>query len=175
MKLVKGLILIFIAVSLVNCGSDDGGSSFDLSEDNLVGSYAAESIESDSARSLIEADGTLTPINTTSSEADNIILRLTFSSNGTFTIAGAYENTVTTSSSTGSDTETDDVIVSDSGTYTLDVENETITLVSDDFGGVYNIDRFTEDELFVSVTIEEENSVDNTTTITESTFEFERD
>lgn len=178
MKLVKSLILMFMAVSLVNCGSDDdGGSSFDLSAANFVGTYSLVGVESSSERTITD-NGNTTVLSSETTELNDdvtVTTEVVFNSNGTYFSTGTHVLDIETSDSSGeSENFSETVITNDSGTYTLDIVNEQIFLfvdgdVSDDPADII---RFTEDRLVLYNT---ETDVDGQITETfEVTLEFER-
>ncbi len=179
MKLVKGLILMFMAVSLVNCGGDDdGGSSFDLSATNFVGTYSLVDIESNSERIIID-NGTTTVLSSETSELNDdvtVTSQVVFNSDGTYSFTGTYVIDYELTDSSGEGEEfSETVITNDSGTYTLDVVNEQIYLFID--GDISadpaDIITFTEDRMVLYNT---ETDVDGQITETfEVTLEFERD
>lgn len=148
MKNLKFILLFAISIAMLSCGDDDdGSSSSDLTIDNIAGTYNLTFLESTFVEvEQINAGGTAT---TTTEEVgdtfqdSNIVLN----SNGTYTTDFQYRVVITTTS-TQDDAETTEeteiLTESDSGTYTIDEENETITF---DNESIANITRFNGEDL----------------------------
>ena len=177
MKLLKVITLLFISISLVNCGDDDKPKeSFDLSAENFTGTYSLVSVAESTERTVTDG-GNTTTLSSTSSEINEditITSQVVFNSDGTYVFSGIYTET---SSTTGSDGETDEVsnsiVTDDEGDYELNVANNTVTLTSDD-GEVetYDITTFTADRLVLYQNeTEPEGQIEETF---ESTIEYER-
>jgi len=167
---------MFMAVSLVNCGSDDEGEpSFDLTQANLVGTYRMTSFEGDRETTVTTSD-VETNVGQTS-EADTIELEITINSNGTFSVDSDTDSYRLGTTVDGSDTVYDIITVT-GGSYTLNTTNSTLTLSSTNgvIDGVYSIDEFDMSELVVSeeISVFEQGDLSTTTITGTDTFTFTR-
>ncbi|MBL4663748.1 MAG: hypothetical protein JKY22_09405 [Flavobacteriaceae bacterium] len=151
MKSTK-LLLIFISIlTLVSCKKDDGGGedSFLLSVENLIGSYDHTFFESNKVINGVFQGFPVTV--TTTTTADTYDGEITFLEDGTFTTSGAFRKIITMTD--GTNTTLTEVIrvLGESGSFTLDANEQTITLSgfdSDNFdNGTYIFIVFNENEI----------------------------
>lgn len=149
MKPIKFLAILFLSISLVACSNsdDDGDAPFVLNLSNLAGTYALNFFEVD-LRQTIEFQGI--PITSvTDIVGDTFQVELILNENGSYAIEGEYRITATTTVAGETETVTEIVTVDDSGTFTLDNDQETLTIDSTNplLEGVYQISLFNETQL----------------------------
>lgn len=175
MKALNFFTALFLSIGLLSCGDDDSAPSFQLNEENVIGSYELSALSGDE-ESTVDVNGTSVVASETVIEGttfDDPIIEL--SADGTYTSSGlyAFESTTTT----GNETTSDDGIVNieGEGTYELNIEDREITFTSTSgnvIDGEFSIERFTESSL---VLLKEDVEVnEQITTVTNTTFTFEK-
>ena len=183
MKLFKILALALTSISLVACGSDDDSSTPapELTVESLQGNYEMTALTINTTRVLDEGGGVMTDLDPRSETADRIEdVILTLSSNDTFTITGSYIRETLLDGEIDEDANTIGQI-DDAGTYSINIENQTINFVSDNtedaddvfLSGMYTISSI-EDTSNLNIFQQAESLNVNIATTTESTLEFER-
>lgn len=149
MKPINFLVLLFLSISLVACSNsdDDGEAPFVLNLSNLAGTYGLNFFEVD-LRQTIEFQGI--PITSvTDIVGDTFQVELILNQNGSYAIEGEYRITATTTVAGETETETEIVTVDDSGNFTLDNDQQTLTIDSSNplLDGIYQISLFNETQL----------------------------
>lgn len=175
MKLLKFILVLFIAASITSCGDNNSDEpSFILTNDNLAGTYI---INSFSAQAKVTSLVSGLPITVNSSSTgDSFQVNITFDVDGSYTVEGLYR-VVTILTTTGSKPFTSIEILEtdDSGTYEIDSINGTITFTSskgDLLKGTLNIVTF--NETTINLTQEAEETDGDTTTSINANFSFIR-
>ena len=165
MKLLKSLFVLFVAVSLVSCSSDDEGTPvYSINNANLSGTYNVTDLANEFIFSVIGSNGNPIVTETITLVTQSIVgAKITFLENGTLTAEGEIVVDITTAPNDGSaPTTVTDVIDFDgtTGTYTLNATAETITMISTggEFeDGTYNIALFNETNVNFTQAAEEVN------------------
>lgn len=145
MKKLQLILLLAVGIVIASCGGDDDSADPELTTANIAGTYNLTFIESTYVESIILDAGTV--VTTTETVGDtfgdsNIVL----SANGTYTTNFQYRITETTMSTIeGSEATVDTEIIneSDSGTYSISEENQTITFD----GSANDVTRFDGEDL----------------------------
>jgi len=149
MKKIQFILLFTLSIIILSCSNDDNASNNpELTIANISGTYnliAFESIESITT-SLISGDTTRTTesVGDNFTEDSNIMLNL----DGTFTEFFDFSTISTTTIDQEDDTSEVNINFdsnSDSGTYSVNEGNQTITLN----GSVYNVLFFSNNELII--------------------------
>ena len=162
MKLLKSLLVLFIAVSIASCSSNNDEVSFTLSNANIAGTYNISSLNIISKITTV-TDVAGIPVTldiaSSKSEGDTFQVDFVINENGTYTSSGEYRLVTTISPITGETTTNSEIIkFNDSGSYVLNTTNETIVLTSDtdDFiEGTLNVVKFNENTIDISQEVEE--------------------
>jgi len=178
MKFLKPLAILFIAVSIISCGSDDDSTpSVELSSATISGSYSLTELvgEEEVSVTLNSSGAEVEETLTTSVGSSLATVTIALAADNTFEITGSYVLTeeVTVDGDMEDALEGVIILLDDSGEYTLDTDEDTITFNSVDqqlLEGTYDFD-FDEDtiELVQSSSIGDESE---TTTTTTSTSDF---
>ena len=149
MKLSKILLILLLAVTVVGCNKkdDNGDGGFTLSLANLAGTYDLTFLNV-SIISVQEVAGI--PVTSTVTAVGSVFdVEVVFTENGTYTAEGTY--LLTTTVIVGGQTETDEEIfvIDEIGTYTLDVNSETIQMsgAGELANGTLDVSLFNETEL----------------------------
>ncbi len=148
--LQKLLFLLFVTTIVTSCSSDDDNtSSFDLTVENFSGVYSVTLLNSNDVETFT-TDGETTT-NTFNSEGSDFNLIWTFTPTGEITLTGSYTITDTGIEDGEAFTFTDTVILNESGTYVLDVVNQTVLLSfdgeDDDEAQLFDIQIFNENTI----------------------------
>ena len=171
MKFSKILLLLVIAVSIVSCKSDDDGVvAFTLSNTNIAGTHALNFFLVNLDQSL-EFNGIPVTSNT-SIVGDTFQVTAVFGDNGTYTISGQYRIVATVTVGGISETDTEIIVLDDSGTYQINTTDQTITMSGlNELGdGVFDVELFNETEFRLTQTISETTPDITSTTTTELRF-----
>ena len=157
MKLLKSLFVLFVAVSLVSCSSDDDNNQYTLNNANLSGTHSLTFFNSsDTETTNINGLDVVTEFTTVGSTFQVTVV---FSENGTYSIDGEFVSNYVTRVAGQ---------IVEEGTEIIDIENETGNYSSDNTsmelvldGETYDVTLFNENELrIVSEEIYTENDVD---------------
>ena len=150
MKLLKSFLILFIAISITSCSSDDD-NSFELVATNLVGSYNLTAYKSVETEIATASNGNESTLSTTTKTGGSFKVVVALNANGTYSIDGNFILTPNKG-------EQDVVIIASSGNYTLNATAKTITLtVSEDeafIGGTFDIKSFNEDKMVLKQTVD---------------------
>ena len=176
MKLLKKFVWLLASVALVSCGSDDDNNtpSFELTSETIQGEFTMNDYFINTTTNTIVSEVDVEVIvEETDSNLENVVLNL---SGGSYTTSGFIRRDIETGGELTTDDET--ILADNSGTYTLDVEEETITFTSDDITadfvliGMYSIESISTSKLEIE---KSETTVDgDATTINTESFSFER-
>ncbi|PQJ68642.1 hypothetical protein [Polaribacter butkevichii] len=158
MKLLKSFLILFIAISITSCSSDDD-NSFELVATNLAGSYNLTAYKSVEAEIATASNGNESTLSTTTKTGSTFSIDVALNANGTYSIGGTlllkYKADPTPK---GGDEDNEILTLASSGNYTLNATAKTITLtVSEDeafIGGTFDIKSFNEDKMVLKQTVE---------------------
>ena len=152
MKLLKSILVLFIAISITSCSSDDD-NFLELSEINIASSYnltAYKSVEKESATSQSGVTSELSKTTIVGGTFTNAIVA--FNANGTYSINGNFVlgyNTTPTPKDGQRDSEA--ISLSSNGTYKLDPISKTITITETTglgyINGSFDIKSFNQNSL----------------------------
>ena len=162
MKVYRKLIVFSFILLLFACKSDDDGDQFLLTYANLSGVYDMVHF-SGNIETTVEIQGI--PVTAvTTIVGDTFQVDATFNQNGTYSIEGEYRVTITTTAGGNTETDTEIVVVDDSGTYQIDANDQTITITSDvdEFNGTFDITLFNQTQLRI---VKEESSIIDGSTV----------
>lgn len=175
MKLFKNtLLLLFISISLMNCGSDDSNPAYNLSKENLLGVYELTAYESERVtETTFETSTIVVQTQTISSDSFDDV-EITFLENNGYTFIGGYRNLIETTSDNGTSNDIEIVNVDEFAIYTIDTTDETIIFNGIELNGEYNVDVFTSSALVLSKLNSVETDEDGFTTTTNTTITFEK-
>lgn len=175
MKALKLLALTLFSATIFSCGDDDSAPSFQLTDENIVGSYELVDFSGISEDVAI-LDGTATPISSTISQGDEYFEpTIILLPDGTFTSSGTYIFDSTTTTLEGETDNRINELYIDEGSYEFDAEAMELIFTSTSNNaivGTFSIEMSSENGLTLEQeTIKVENSITTTTT---NTFVFEK-
>ncbi|MGC1472915.1 MAG: hypothetical protein WA775_10010 [Psychroserpens sp.] len=131
MKIFKLFFVAAVLLTMTACGNDDdgGSSEIELTNATLAGTYDITFLEGSSQTSLTSSTGT-TVVSSTETYSGSVfsdaVLRLNAS--GTYSVAGDYVLTsIVTETGMDSETVEDIVTLNDSGSFTVNNEERTIS------------------------------------------------
>ena len=154
MKPLQNILIIFItALSIVACNDEIPEPEYPLTAENLAGTYNIKSLDANlNATAVIQ--GILTPVSTGTIMGDTFNVSFVINTNGTYTATGGYRMTTTINPIGASSVTTSEIVAfDDAGTYTLDTDSNTITLMSngsDFLEGSIQIRSFNETSFTIS-------------------------
>ena len=160
MKLLKIGLSLLAAASLIACGDDDSSPSFNFNEENIVGTYSMDGLETFETSNTLFSDSSTSSSETTGEGSIFTAVDLTFTETGTFTISGGYALNTIVESDDGDSESNVTISISDAGTYVIDEDDKTITFTSssaeeDQFlNGIYDIEEFSASSLDISQTVD---------------------
>ena len=124
MKLLKSFLILFIAISITSCSSDDD-NSIELTSQTFVGIYSLSDYESDVTETATSTTtGNVTTLSETEKEGRTYAVNLLLNVDNTYSIKG---NFILESETDGNKTE-QVIIFETTGTYSLDLLLKTVTL-----------------------------------------------
>ncbi|MEM0517833.1 MULTISPECIES: hypothetical protein [Aequorivita] len=177
MKISKLFILCILAVATISCSSDDDNNPppYTLSTTNFVDTYKLKFLEIREVETITFSNGTTSTSSavTVGSVFQNV--NFVFNSNNTYTANGLFNTVTTVTNPDGSTTVGDTVIVSldETGTYTLNVGNSTLT-VTDSDGEVTALEISDYTETSMTLYAEETTVSNNSTIVTSVEYRFSR-
>ena len=157
MKLLKSLIVLFVAVSIISCSSDDDSTQYTLNNANLSGTHSITLINSSETETTNINGLDVVTVFTTVGDTFQVIV--VFSEDGTYVINGEYRvNYVTTVAGQ----------IVDEGSEIIDITNQTGDYTTNNAlmeieldGETYDVTLFNANELrMVSEDIYTENDID---------------
>ncbi|NNM22980.1 MAG: hypothetical protein HKO54_05455 [Flavobacteriaceae bacterium] len=153
MKPIKNLLILIIAIPmLLACKKDDNGgeSAFLLSKANIAGSHDLTYLTSNIEQTF-EVNGI--PVNsTTTIVGDTFQVVVVFSEDGTYAAEGQYRITTTITVAGMTETDTEIIVLDETGTFQLDANTQTITFDGgSEFGdGTFEFALFNENEMRIT-------------------------
>ena len=180
MKFFKFILVLLIAVSITGCSNNDSNEPlFVLSNDNISGTYNINSFNIETnVTSVTDVAGVEVPftVATSTSEGDTFQVIFVLNANGSYTASGQYRVVSVVIPAVGSQfTNTEIIDFTDSGSYSLNTVNNTITFTSvqgDFLNGELEVVTFNETSF--SLSQEEEEVVDKVTTEIKANISFIR-
>jgi hypothetical protein len=160
MKLLKYILVLFMAVSITSCGDESSAPSYMLSNANIAGSYVVNSFNTEEIESATSSAGVTLEISKNIKVGDTFQIAFEIKSNGTYSAKGEYRSvsTVTPAPSTG---QANPEIIGGfdiPGSYQLNTTDNTIIFSSqsDEFiVGPFSINVFNETTLTMIQEVEE--------------------
>ena len=179
MKFLKIIIVLFISTLITNCSNDSEEPTIILSNANIAGVFSITNLNVDTkVTSKTEVGGVMVPLDvaTTTSIGDTFQIDFELTENEMFTVAGQYRATSTVTPAGGNSvTNTSILVVDSSGTFEIDITNNTIKFgssVGDFINGTFKIITFNETSLVLSQEAEE--IIEPITTEIKTTIHFKR-
>ena len=180
MKFFKFILVLLIAVSITGCSSNDSNEPlFVLSNTNIAGTYNINSFIVDTnVTSVTEVAGVEVPFTVASStsEGDTFQVAFVLNANGSYTASGQYRVVSVVTPAVGNQfTNTEIIDFTDSGSYSLNTVNNTITFTSvqgDFLNGELEVITF--NETTITLSQEGEEVVDKVTTEIKANISFTR-
>ena len=170
MNKLKFILLFALSVVVLSCSDDDDSSGPELTTANITGTYNLTFFEATTVESEIINAGTV--VTTIETEGDTFgESNIVFNSDGTFVTNFQYRITETTSSTiedSETTVETEIITESNTGTYSVNEEDQTITFN----GEIGDVTRFNDEELRIESTFNGE--LANGTFTDETEIRFER-
>jgi len=148
MRLLKKLVVFSFIILMFACKSDDEGNQFVLNYENLAGLYELVSFIG-STETMIDVGGVLLPAVITV-EGDTFQVDAMFNQNGTYSITGEYRIVTTVTVGGQSVTDPEIINVDDAGTFIINANEQTITIMSnnqDEIDGTFDVTLFNENEI----------------------------
>ena len=127
MKLLKSILVLFIAISITSCSSNDDDNFLELTSENLAGTFKITSYKSVETETAKNTAGTVIGSSTTTKNRSSSTIVVTLNSNNTYSIEGI----LVLDSKTGSDTNDDEIndLNDTKGTYAFsNIDSKTFTL-----------------------------------------------
>jgi len=179
MKLIKFIIILCVTLSITSCNDDDNTILYSLSNENIVGTYNIGTLNVDTkVTSVTDVSGVSIPftVATSTSTGDTFQFIFILNTDGTYSASGQYRTTATVTPVTGNEVTSSAIISkTNSGTFTLNIEEAKITFTSSEGNflmGTYNILVFNETTL--SLNQEKEESAGAITNEIETNISFIR-
>lgn len=188
MKSIKIILSLFITISLLSCGDNETEKvSFNLSKDNIIGSYNISALNLDTEVSNEIVSDVFATFSTAEFVGDTFQIDLTLNSDNTYTLGGQYRVLTTVEIVGGTNPTIPPTIINftDAGTYAINTSENTINFTSQEnnflgntfldpvfLGASFTVSAFNEDTFTINQ--EAENVVDKIKTKTVSTISFVR-
>jgi len=144
MKLLKLVLVAFLAITITNCTEDDDVETLEFNATNIAGTYNLTSFSA--IETETETMNGASVITRYEEVGTSFNATFTFNANGSYTSTGTYdytEETFENGTLVDSDSDTEDV----SGVGTFTITNNTITLSSDDGPIPFIVTEFNSNEL----------------------------
>ena len=145
MKLLKSLFVLFVAVSLVSCSSDDD-NQYLLNNANLSGIYNVTMLNTTETQTTDVNGADIITVTTT--VGDTFELTVDFDEDGSYVINGAYRDSYLQTVAGEIVDEGAEIIFIDNETGDFSTSNSTMTMVLD--GEVYEVELFNQNELRIT-------------------------
>ena len=144
---MRKLFIISFVFLIFACKSDDEGNQYLLSYENVAGLYNLVYLNGN-IDTTVEVQGI--PVTAvTTIVGDTFQVDATFNQNGTYSLEGEYRVTITTTAGGNTETDTEIVVIDDTGTYQIDANEQMITITSnlEEFDGSFDVTLFNETQL----------------------------
>lgn len=176
MKLIKYILILFIATTFTNCGSNDSEPTLTLSTANIAGTYNISNLNTEAVLTTEVTPGVPVTISTIKIKGDTFQIDFVLNASGSYSASGQYRIETTVIPVSGSQTVTASIVnFSDSGTFNVNTTNSTITFTSskgDFLSGTFKVVTFNESTF--TLTQESEEFNDPIKTVLNSNFSFIR-
>tara|TARA_R110000787_G_scaffold28923_5_gene78820 strand:+ start:68772 stop:69281 length:510 start_codon:yes stop_codon:yes gene_type:complete len=146
MKLLKSLFVLFVAVSLLSCSSDDDSNQYEFNNANLSGTYTVTMLNSTEIQTT-NVNG-LDVITEYTTVGDTFQLTIVFSASGSYVIDGEYRDSYIETVAGQVQDEGSEIVVIDNATGNYSTNNSTMTFVMD--GEVFSVALFNANELRIT-------------------------
>jgi len=158
MKIFKFTLIAFITTTILSCSDNSNDPELDLTNESLAGSYNITILNID-IESSAEVAGVPVTISNTTIDGDTFQVDVVFNTNGTYTAGGQYRVTSTvTPVATPPVTNTEIIVFDDSGSYSINSDESTITFMIQDqalLSGTFNVSDFNENSISLTQQVEE--------------------
>ena len=158
MKIFKLTLIAFITTTILSCSDNSNDPELDLTNESLAGSYNITILNID-IESSAEVAGVPVTISNTTIDGDTFQVDVVFNTNGTYTAGGQYRVTSTvTPVATAPVTNTEIIVFDDSGSYSINSDESTITFMIQDqalLSGTFNVSDFNENSISLTQQVEE--------------------
>ena len=162
MKTLKFILFTLIATTILSCSDNSTEPAFILSNESLAGDYDIAVLNID-IETTAEVAGVAVTISNTAIVGDTFQVDVIINANGTYSASGQYRVVSTvTPVGTAPITDTEIIVFSDSGSYSINAVDDTITFMpvvyplSDAFlAGTFNVTVFNETSVTLSQQVEE--------------------
>lgn len=157
MKLVKYLLVLFLAFNMLSCSNSDNEPIFVLSKANLIGTYGMESMILNT-KTTTEVSGFPVVVNS-NSVGSLFQINLIFNSDDTYSIKGEYAVKTTITSVGSSPIVNEEIIVIDeAGTYAVNNSDGTVLFTNQNaelLTGKLTVSGISETKLLLTQFVEE--------------------
>ena len=158
MKIFKFTLIAFITTTILSCSDNSNDPELDLTNESLAGNYNITILNID-IESSAEVAGVPVTISNTTIDGDTFQVDVVFNTNGTYTAGGQYRVTSTvTPVATPPVTNTEIIVFDDSGSYSINSDESTITFMIQDqalLSGTFNVSDFNENSISLTQQVEE--------------------
>ena len=158
MKIFKFTLIAFITTTILSCSDNSNDPELDLTNESLAGNYNITILNID-IESSAEVAGVPVTISNTTIDGDTFQVDVVFNTNGTYTAGGQYRVTSTvTPVATPPVTNTEIIVFDDSGSYSINSDENTITFMIQDqalLSGTFNVSDFNENSISLTRQVEE--------------------
>ncbi len=158
MKIFKFTLIALITTTIVSCSDNSYEPELDLTNESLAGNYNITILNID-IESSAEVAGVPVTISNTTIDGDTFQVDVVFNTNGTYTAGGQYRVTSTvTPVATPPVTNTEIIVFDDSGSYSINSDENTITFMIQDqalLSGTFNVSDFNENSISLTQQVEE--------------------
>jgi len=158
MKIFKFTLIALITITLLSCSDNSYEPELNLTNESLAGNYNITILNID-IESSAEVAGVTVTISNTTIDGDTFQVDVIFNANGTYTAGGQYRVTSTvTPVATPPVTNTEIIVFNDSGSYSVNSDENTITFMIQDqalLSGTFNVTDFNENSISLSQQVEE--------------------
>jgi hypothetical protein len=158
MKIFKFTLIALITTAILSCSDNSYESELELTNESLAGNHNITILNID-IESSAEVAGVPVTISNTTIDGDTFQVDVVFNTNGTYTAGGQYRVTSTvTPVATAPVTNTEIIVFNDSGSYSVNSDENTITFMIQDqalLSGTFNVTDFNENSISLSQQVEE--------------------
>jgi hypothetical protein len=158
MKTLKFILFTLIATTILSCSDNSTEPAFILSNESLAGDYDIAVLNID-IETTAEVAGVAVTISNTAIVGDTFQVDVIFNTDGTYSASGQYRVVSTvTPVGTAPITDTEIIVFSDSGSYSVNAVDDTITFMALGdvlLAGTFNVTVFNETSVTLSQQVEE--------------------